>query len=60
MDFSLTPEQQRWRTRAREFSEKIIKPDASSFLHSDGTNQLCLLRASQAIANQGHAALYGF
>jgi alkylation response protein AidB-like acyl-CoA dehydrogenase len=39
--------------------EKYLR-DASSFLHSDGTNQLCLLRASQAIANQGHAASYGF
>ena len=39
--------------------EKYLR-DASSFLHSDGTNQLCLLRASQAIANQGHAGLYGF
>jgi alkylation response protein AidB-like acyl-CoA dehydrogenase len=39
--------------------EKYLR-DASSFLHSDGTNQVCLLRASQAIANQGHAALYGF
>jgi len=39
--------------------EKYLR-DASSFLHSDGTNQVCLLRASQAIANQGHAGLYGF
>jgi alkylation response protein AidB-like acyl-CoA dehydrogenase len=39
--------------------EKYLR-DASSFLHSDGTNQVCLLRASQAIANQGHAAVYGF
>ena len=39
--------------------EKYLR-DASSFLHSDGTNQVCLLRASQAIASQGHAALYGF
>ncbi len=39
--------------------EKYLR-DASSFLHSDGTNQLCLLRASQAIAHQGHAALFGF
>ena len=39
--------------------EKYLR-DASSFLHSDGTNQVCLLRASQAIANQGHGALYGF
>jgi len=39
--------------------EKYLR-DSASFLHSDGTNQVCLLRASQAIANQGHAALYGF
>ena len=39
--------------------EKYLR-DASSFLHSDGTNQVCLLRASQAIASQGHMALYGF
>jgi alkylation response protein AidB-like acyl-CoA dehydrogenase len=39
--------------------EKYLR-DASSFLHSDGTNQLCLLRAAQGIAGQGAAALYGF
>lgn len=39
--------------------EKYLR-DASSFLHSDGTNQLCLLRASQAIAHQDHAPLFGF
>ena len=39
--------------------EKYLR-DASSFLHSDGTNQLCLLRASQVIAHQGHAPLFGF
>ncbi len=39
--------------------EKYLR-DASSFLHSDGTNQLCLLRASQAIANLENPALYGF
>jgi butyryl-CoA dehydrogenase len=27
MDFTLTPEQQRWRNLAREFTEEIIKPD---------------------------------
>jgi len=27
MDFNHTPEQQRWRTLARDFAEKIIKPD---------------------------------
>ena len=39
--------------------EKYLR-DASSFLHSDGTNQMCLLRASQAIAGNAHAALFGF
>lgn len=39
--------------------EKYLR-DASSFLHSDGTNQMCLLRAMQSIAKPGHGALYGF
>jgi alkylation response protein AidB-like acyl-CoA dehydrogenase len=39
--------------------EKYLR-DSASFLHSDGTNQVCLLRASQAIAGMGHAAQYGF
>jgi len=39
--------------------EKYLR-DASSFLHSDGTNQVCLLRATHAIASQGHEVLYGF
>ena len=39
--------------------EKYLR-DASSFLHSDGTNQVCLLRAMQGIATQGQEALYGF
>ena len=39
--------------------EKYLR-DAASFLHSDGTNQLCLLRAAQGIASAGAAALYGF
>ncbi|MBM3340522.1 MAG: acyl-CoA dehydrogenase [Betaproteobacteria bacterium] len=39
--------------------EKYLR-DASSFLHSDGTNQLCLLRAAQGIAGLGDSALYGF
>lgn len=39
--------------------EKYLR-DASSFLHSDGTNQLCLLRAAQGIASAGAAASYGF
>jgi alkylation response protein AidB-like acyl-CoA dehydrogenase len=38
--------------------EKYLR-DASSFLHSDGTNQVCLLRAAQGLAAPG-AALYGF
>jgi len=28
LDFGLTDEQRRWRTVAREFAEKTIKPDA--------------------------------
>ncbi len=39
--------------------EKYLR-DAASFLHSDGTNQLCLLRASRAIASQDDTGLYGF
>ena len=39
--------------------EKYLR-DASSFLHSDGTNQLCLLRAAQGIAGGGDAHLFGF
>jgi len=39
--------------------EKYLR-DASSFLHSDGTNQVCLLRAMQGIIKQGDGALYGF
>ena len=38
--------------------EKYLR-DAASFLHSDGTNQVCLLRAAQGLAAPG-AALYGF
>ena len=38
--------------------EKYLR-DASSFLHSDGTNQVCLLRAAEGLASPG-AALYGF
>jgi acyl-CoA dehydrogenase len=38
--------------------EKYLR-DATSFLHSDGTNQLCLLRAAQGLAAPG-ASLYGF
>ena len=39
--------------------EKYLR-DASSFLHSDGTNQLCLLRATRAIASGRGASEYGF
>ena len=39
--------------------EKYLR-DAASFLHSDGTNQLCLLRATKAIAARDAASLYGF
>ena len=38
--------------------EKYLR-DAASFLHSDGTNQLCLLRAAEALAAP-EAAQYGF
>ncbi|HEX2217133.1 MAG TPA: acyl-CoA dehydrogenase family protein [Xanthobacteraceae bacterium] len=39
--------------------EKYLR-DASSFMHSDGTNQLCLLRATRAIATSTPASEYGF
>jgi len=39
--------------------EKYLR-DAASFLHSDGTNQICLLRAAQGLAGDGAAAPYGF
>lgn len=39
--------------------EKYLR-DATSFLHSDGTNQVCLLRATRAIAASDAGALYGF
>lgn len=39
--------------------EKYLR-DTSSFLHSDGTNQLCLLRASRGIATNEKANIYGF
>ena len=39
--------------------EKYLR-DAASFLHSDGTNQLCLLRAAEGLANPASANLYGF
>jgi alkylation response protein AidB-like acyl-CoA dehydrogenase len=34
--------------------------DATSFMHSDGTNQLCLLRATRAIAMNRVGSEYGF
>ena len=34
--------------------------DAASFLHSDGTNQFCLMRAIRAIAGGVGASEYGF
>jgi acyl-CoA dehydrogenase len=39
--------------------EKYLR-DAASFLHSDGTNQVCLLRAARGLANPASAGLYGF
>ena len=39
--------------------EKYLR-DAASFLHSDGTNQVCLLRATQGIAGMGTTPSYGF
>jgi acyl-CoA dehydrogenase len=38
--------------------EKYLR-DAASFLHSDGTNQICLLRAAEALAAPT-AGVYGF
>ena len=39
--------------------EKYLR-DAASFLHSDGTNQLCLLRAARALSGSADANLFGF
>ena len=39
--------------------EKYLR-DAASFLHSDGTNQICSLRITNALAGLNSAALYGF
>ena len=39
--------------------EKYLR-DAASFLHSDGTNQICSLRVTNALAGLNRAALYGF
>jgi alkylation response protein AidB-like acyl-CoA dehydrogenase len=39
--------------------EKYLR-DALSFLHSDGTNQIALLRAARALARASSEGLYGF
>jgi alkylation response protein AidB-like acyl-CoA dehydrogenase len=39
--------------------EKYLR-DAASFLHSDGTNQLCLLRAARALSGSSDVSLFGF
>ena len=39
--------------------EKYLR-DAASFLHSDGTNQVCSLRVTKALSGLNSAALYGF
>jgi alkylation response protein AidB-like acyl-CoA dehydrogenase len=39
--------------------EKYLR-DATSFLHSDGTNQLCLLRAARALTGAGGQEVFGF
>ena len=39
--------------------EKYLR-DATSFLHSDGTNQVCLLRASKAISADSYEPIFGF
>lgn len=39
--------------------EKYLR-DATSFMHSDGTNQICLLRATRAIATGNAGREYGF
>ena len=39
--------------------EKYLR-DAASFLHSDGTNQICSLRVTNVLAGLNSAALYGF
>jgi acyl-CoA dehydrogenase len=39
--------------------EKYLR-DAASFLHSDGTNQICLLRAARALSGSADANLFGF
>ena len=39
--------------------EKYLR-DAVSFLHSDGTNQICSLRVTQALASNNISKIYGF
>ena len=39
--------------------EKYLR-DATSFLHSDGTNQICLLRASKAMSDGKYEEVFGF
>ena len=39
--------------------EKYLR-DATSFLHSDGTNQVCLLRASKAMSSDNFEDIFGF
>jgi acyl-CoA dehydrogenase len=39
--------------------EKYLR-DAASFLHSDGTNQMCLLRAARALTGAGGQETFGF
>src|SRR5262245_34225335 len=39
--------------------EKYLR-DAASFLHSDGTNQLCLLRAAGGLEGSTDVSLFGF
>ena len=39
--------------------EKYLR-DAVSFLHSDGTNQICSLRVTQALASNNKSKIYGF
>ena len=39
--------------------EKYLR-DATSFLHSDGTNQICSLRITKALATEDKSKIYGF
>jgi hypothetical protein len=39
--------------------EKYLR-DATSFLHSDGTNQLCMLKAVRAMRNKEPASFFVF